>query len=401
MRPNQRARALTGSPTLALDGRAKDLMAAGVDVVNMAVGEPDFDAPEVVQRAAERAVRSGAVRYTPPAGRPSLRAAIARHLSATRGIPFAPAEVAVCHSAKHALSNTVLVLVEPGDEVLLPDPIWSSYEEQVRFAGGVPVHVPPRPDLGPDFEGLARAAGPRARGIMMNSPCNPSGYVWSDEDLERLAELAEARDLWILSDEIYRRLVYDGPPAKSPAQVSAAARSRTIIVDGASKSFAMTGYRIGFLAGAREVVEAAARLQSQLTGCPNAISQSGYEAALAEEPPEVESMARAFAERRDFLLRGLAELGLETPEPRGAFYAFPSVAPFLDARGAAGFCEDLLEAEAVALVPGEVFGMREHVRLSYATSLERVGEALARLARFLAGRGRPVARAGRQRDEAS
>lgn len=383
MRPNRRTAELAGSPTLALDARAKELRARGVDVVNMAVGEPDFDAPEAVQAAAERAVRGGDVRYTPPAGRPSLRAAIAAHLTETRGVPFAADEIAVTHSAKHALSHALLALVEPDDEILLPDPIWSSYVEQIQFAGGVPVHAPPRPDLGPDFDALARASGPRTRGIMINSPSNPSGFVWSDEDMAQLVAFAEERDLWIVSDEIYRRLVYEGPPAGSPTQVSPAGRARTVIVDGASKSYAMTGYRIGFLAGDRAVIRAVVNLQSQLSGCPNAVSQAGYEAALVAEPAEVAAMVRAFEERRRVLLDGLTALGLETPVPRGAFYAFPSVAPYVDERGSSGFCEDLLEDQALALVPGAVFGMDSHVRLSYATSLTNVREALARLGRFL------------------
>ena len=383
MHPNERTASLSGSQTLALDARAKELLGRGVDVVNMAVGEPDFDAPEEVQRAARAAVGAGDVRYTPPAGRASLRAEIARHLTATRGVDFRPEEVVVCHSSKHALSNTLLVLVESGDEVLLPDPIWSSFEEQIRFAGAIPVHVAPRPDLGPDLDRLAHAIGPRTRGIMINSPCNPSGYVWSSEDLEGLAELAEEHDLWILSDEIYRRLVYDGSEARSPVSLSPAVRARTVITDGASKAYAMTGYRIGFLAAPPPIASAVTRLQSQLTGSPNAVSQSAYEAALRHEPPEVERMVEAFGERRRVLVEGLRSLGLETSEPRGAFYAFPRVASRLDDRGSAGFCEDLLEDQALALVPGAVFGLDEYVRLSYATSLERVREALSRLGKFL------------------
>ena len=383
MRPNDRSARLAGSPTLALDARAKELRAAGVDVVNMAVGEPDFDAPGAVQEAARSTVGGGNVRYTPPAGRPSLRKAIASYLTDTRGVEFAPEEVAVTHSAKHALSHALLCLIEQGDEVLLPDPIWASYVEQVRFAGGVPVHAPPRSDLGPDFDALRAACGPRTRGIMMNSPCNPSGYVWTEEELGELVQLAEERDLWIISDEIYRRLVYDGSSSPSPVGISEAGRARTLIVDGASKTYAMTGYRIGFLAGSREVIRALTNLQSQLSGCPNAISQAAYEAALISEPEEVEGMAAEFDSRRRVLVDGLRSLGLETTTPLGAFYAFPSVHPHLDVRGSEGFCEDLLEAEALVIVPGSVFGMDTHVRLSYATSLENVEEALVRLGRFL------------------
>ena len=387
MQPNRRVSALTGSATLALAARAKALAAQGVDVISMAVGEPNFDAPRAVREAALAAVEGGNVRYTPPAGLPSLRDTIARHLSQTRGVEFVRDEVVVCHSGKHALSHALLTLLEPGDEVLMLAPAWSSYLEQVRFAGGVPIDVPPRADMGPDLDALRAALSPRTRGVMLNSPANPSGYVWSAQEIADLGALACEHDLWLLSDEIYRRLVYEGEPNPSPVSVSPEVRARTLIVDGASKAFAMTGYRIGYLAAPAPLVGAVARLQSQLTGSPNAISQAAFEAALVKEPPEVEEMVREFDARRRVLIQGLADLGLETPWPRGAFYAFPSVAQHVDERGAVGLCEDLLEDVGLALVPGTVFGMDGHVRLSYATSLDNVRRALERLGDFLQRRG--------------
>jgi aspartate aminotransferase len=221
---------------------------------------------------------------------------------------------------------------------------------------------------------------------MLNSPSNPSGYVWTEAEVRALVAIAEEHDLWILSDEIYRRLVYEGEPNFSPASVSESARARTVIVDGASKAFAMTGYRIGYLAAPREVAAGVARLHSQLTGCPNAISQAAFEAALGTEPPEVAVMTSEFDRRRHVLIDGLASLGVETPWPRGAFYAFPKVSQFLDERGSTGFSEDLLEDQALAIVPGAVFGMDEHVRLSYSTSMENIEIALERLGAFLRNR---------------
>lgn len=386
MQPNRRVTQIAFSATLALDARAKALAASGVDIVSMAVGEPDFDAPEAVRDAAQRAVQGGNVRYTPVAGRPGLRTAVARHLTETRGVPFAPEEVTICHSAKHALSGTLMTLVEPGDEVLLLLPAWSSYVEEVRFAGGVPVDVAPRADCGPDFDAIRAAIGPKTRGLMLNSPSNPSGYVWTPDEVRRLAGMAVESDIWMLSDEIYRRLVYEGEPNLSPASVSEDARARTMVVDGASKAFAMTGYRIGFVAGPREISSAVARLHSQLTGCPNAVSQDAYEAALTSEPPEVGRMVSEFDARRKVLIEGLRALGLETPWPRGAFYAFPNVTPYLDERGSTGFSEDLLEDQSLVIVPGSAFGMDTHVRLSYATSLDKIHEALGRLGAFLAKR---------------
>jgi len=386
MRPNQRVSSLALSTTIALDSRAKELIAAGRDVVNMTVGEPDFDAPEVVQSAAAAMVTSGKVRYTPAEGALSLRKAVAAHVEATRGVAYTPAEITICHSAKHALSGAALTLIEPGDEVLLLLPAWVSYVEIVKFAGGVPVSVQPRADLGPDLPALRRAVTKKTRGVLINSPCNPSGYVMTPAEVRAITELAREHDLWIISDEIYRRLVYEGDPNPSPASAGADARSRTVIVDGASKAYAMTGYRIGYLAAPREIAAAVARLHSQLTGCPNAISQAAFEAALAAEPREVAAMCAEFDERRGVIVAGLREIGLDTHWPRGAFYVFPDVTPWLDRRGSAGFCEDLLEEQDLAVVPGSAFGIDHCVRLSYSTSVATIEKALDRLGAFLASR---------------
>lgn len=380
------------SITLALDERAKAMRAAGRDVISMAVGEPDFAAPASVQAAAVEKVRSGDVRYTPAAGTPSLRKAVAEHVGATRGTSYAPEQVTICHSAKHALSGTILALIQSGDEVVIPLPAWASYFDLVRVAGGEPVLVPPPPGgFGPDLAALEAAVTPRTRAVMINSPNNPSGHVFSREEVEGVVDIACRKDLWILSDEIYRALSYEGD-ATSPVSLSSKARDRTVIVDGASKAYAMTGYRIGFLVGPKDVASAVAKLHSQTTGSPNAVSQAAFEVALRKTPPEQAVMCQAFAERREFLLKGLSELGLETPRPKGAFYAFSDVSPYLDGRGSVGFCEDLLEQQDLAVVPGVAFGMDTHVRFSYALSRERIGEALRRLGVFLRAKAGVVKR---------
>lgn len=388
MRFARRIDRIEPSITLALDERAKTMRAKGRDIISMAVGEPDFPAPELVQAAAVEKVKSGDVRYTAAAGTPSLRKAVAEHLGATRGVAFTPEEVTICHSAKHALSGAIFALVDEGDEVLIPLPAWASYFDIVRVAGGTPVLVPPLHggSVRPDFAALAKAVTPRTRAVMINSPNNPSGHVFSRAELEGIAQLALEHDLWIVSDEIYRALVYEGGEALSPVGLSREVRARTMIVDGASKSYAMTGYRIGYLAAPRTVAAAVAKLHSQTTGSPNAVSQHAFEAALLRTPPEQEHMRTAFAERREFLLAGLAKLGLRVDRPLGAFYAFPDVSSYLDSRGSVGFCEDLLEAHGLALVPGVAFGVDTHVRLSYALSLEGIREALKRLELFLASR---------------
>ena len=387
MKATPRVAAIPLSETIALDTRAKEMIAAGRDVLNLSAGEPDFDAPARVQEAANAAVVGGQVRYTPAPGRKDLREAIAKHLAETRGVPFTFDQVVVCHSAKHALSGTILGLVDEGDEVLLSLPAWVSYVEQIRFAGGTPVGATPRPDMGPDWDALEAAVTPKTKGIVWNSPSNPSGYVATRAETQRLVEFAEQHDLWILSDEIYARLVYPGAEFASPVEFGDAARARTIVVDGASKAYAMTGYRIGFLAGPADFVGAIGRLHSQLTGSPNAISQDAYRAALESEPPEVAERVAEFGRRRERIVSGLRDLGLEVPEPQGAFYVFPRVTPYLDERKSAGFCEDLLESEGLAIVPGSAFGTPDHVRLSYASSIETLDDALARLGRFLASRG--------------
>ncbi|MEM7517293.1 MAG: pyridoxal phosphate-dependent aminotransferase, partial [Planctomycetota bacterium] len=369
-----------------LDSKAKALIAEGRDILNLTAGEPDFNAPDSVREAARRAVDSGKVRYTVASGSVELRQIISDHVFETRGVRYALDEIAVCQSAKHALSGAFLSLVEPGDEVLVPLPAWVSYVEQIRFAGGVPKNVPPGEGLSLDLAALEAACGPKTKGMIINSPSNPSGYVMSEEEIRGVVQIAEKHDLWIISDEIYRRLVFDGSPNFSPSSVSEAARARTILIDGASKAYAMTGYRIGFLAAPREIAASVGRLHSQLTGSPNAISQFAYGEALREEPAEVARMVDAFRERRDAVVRGLDAIGLKYPRPRGAFYAFPDVSPFLDERGSVGFCEDLIEQGGLALVPGAAFGLDGHVRMSYATTVENIDEAVRRLGEFVKSR---------------
>ncbi|MEZ6015770.1 MAG: pyridoxal phosphate-dependent aminotransferase [Planctomycetota bacterium] len=387
MRLSPRAAGLSGSITLTLAARARALAAAGRDVVSMAVGEPDFDAPPLVRAAAHAAIDSGEVRYTPAAGLPALRAALAAMLTERRGVATTPDRVVVTHSGKHALSHALLALVEPGDEVLLLLPAWSSYDELVRFAGGVVRQVAPRADAGPDFAALHAALSPRTRGIVLNTPSNPSGYVWGEAELRELMRIARERDLWVISDEIYARLVYGAARHVSPASLDDDARDRVVIVDGASKAYAMTGYRMGFLAGPAHIAKAVGEMQSQVSGCPNFVSQQAYLAGLVNDPPEMEAMRQAFDARRVRLYTGLRALGLDLVEPLGAFYAFPDVARFTDERGVIGLCEDALEQEALALVPGTAFGMEGHVRLSYALAEDRIDEALRRFGRVLA-RGR-------------
>ncbi|QDV08943.1 Putative N-acetyl-LL-diaminopimelate aminotransferase [Planctomycetes bacterium Poly30] len=385
---SQRARSLTESATLALAALAKAMADSGRDVINMAVGEPDFQAPRLAREAAHTAIDSGKVNYTPAAGLLSLRRILAQRVGEFRGVTYAPSNVVVCHSAKHALSHVLLALVDPGDEVLLLAPVWGSYDEEVRFAGGIATHVAPVPggSCAPDLDAIRAAIGKNTRGLMLTSPSNPSGYVCTPAEIAGICEIVIEHDLWLISDEIYARLVFDGAEHVSPVSHSPEMLKRTIVIDGASKVFAMTGYRIGAMIGPEKVAKAVGDIQSQLSGCPNYISQMAYQACLETEPEEVAAMIAEFDRRRLVIQEGLERLGLPGPTPRGAFYAFPDMSAHFGEGGAHRFCAELLEAEALATVPGDVFGTPNHVRFSYALSEDKVREAIERLGRFLASR---------------
>jgi aspartate aminotransferase len=395
MRLSQRAQNIAVSSTLALDGRVKAMIAAGKDVVNMAVGEPDFSAPEAAARAAVEKIESGQVRYTAAAGTPELRAAAAASVNASRGTNFGPENIVICHSGKHALSGTILSLVDHGDDILVPLPAWVSYVELVKLAGGRPIEIPPLGGARPDLGAIKSAVTPATRGIMINSPNNPSGYLWTRAEIEAICAIAEEHDLWIITDEIYRRLVFPPGVFTSPLEVASPELAKRIaIVDGASKTFAMTGYRIGYVAGPLDLAAAVTRLHSQTTGSPNAISMAAFEAVLDDEPAEVAEMLTEYAHRRDLMLAGLTKLGLPFVRPDGAFYVFPDVSGYCDERGSAGFCEDLLDEVGLALVPGDAFRLDGFVRLSYVLSAPQLEDALARLGRFLAKKhqSQPAAR---------
>ncbi|HRV80114.1 MAG TPA: aminotransferase class I/II-fold pyridoxal phosphate-dependent enzyme, partial [Planctomycetota bacterium] len=284
---------------------------------------------------------------------------------------------------KHVLSNALLLLIEPGDEVLLFSPAWNSYEAQIEFAEGKAVWVPSLPNLRPDFEAIRAAIGPKTKGMVLNTPTNPTGCVWNRAEIEAIAALAEEHDLWIVSDEIYRRLVYHGSEFHSPTSLSPSVAARTVIVDGASKTYAMTGYRIGFAVAPIPIADAIERMSSQMTGCPNYVSQVALQAVIGTEPPEVEAMHAEFEARRDVLIPGLRSIGLAVEEPGGAFYAFPSVREHLQGRTVEEFCSALLEEQSLAVVPGTTFGSPDHIRLSYALAMADIESALERLGKFL------------------
>lgn len=394
-RLSSRARAVEPSPTMALDERAKELLAAGVDVVNLSVGEPDQDTPDAARQGAESAIRRGLTRYTPTAGTVELRRAICDKLSRDNSLSYEPEEIVVSNGAKQSMFNALMVLVDPGDEVLISAPYWVSYPEMVRLAGGVPVFVKSGPGEGfrltPD--GLRAAIGPRTRGLVLNNPANPTGVVYDPRELEKIVATALEHELFLISDEIYEKLTYDSARGFSVASLGPEARRATVTVNGFSKAYAMTGWRLGYAAAEPEVARAMADLQSQVTSGPSSISQEAGRAVLSADPTELERMRTTFDDRRHYVLDRLAAMRWVKvdPVPQGTFYVFPDVSGYFGCRlggrqvtDAGVFAAVLLERARVAVVAGDVFGGPGHVRISYATSIERLKEGLDRLEDLLA-----------------
>jgi len=393
---SRRAQSVQPSPTLAITARAQAMRAAGRDVVSLSAGEPDFPTPEHVRKAAIEAIESGFTRYTATAGTPELRQAIAEKHRRENNQVYDPAtEIVACVGAKHALYNAIQVLVDEGDEVLIPAPYWVSYPDMVRLAGGTAVFVPCRAEDGfvvraSEIEARITA---RTRLLVLNSPSNPTGAVYPRRALEEIAEVLRRHpQVAVVSDDIYEHLVYTDEPFANILDVAPDLRDRTVVVNGLSKSFSMTGWRIGWALGPREAIAAMQRLQDQSTSNPTSITQKAAIAALRGGLESVAVMRRAFDERRRFVQRRLAEIpGVSCPEIGGAFYAFFDVRPLLarsfrgePLRGSsARFCELLLEEYLVAMVPGSAFGAEGFVRLSFATSLAELEKGLDRLETFV------------------
>lgn len=380
---SERIRAVHPSPTLRFTALARELQSQGKKVINLAAGEPDFDTPEPVKAAAVRAIQEGFTKYTPTTGIPELKSAIVSTLARDRGLTVRPEQVMVTCGAKQALFNLFQVLVQPGDEVLVPSPYWVSYPEMVRLAGATPVEVRTEPSakFRLSAEAVAKAYTPKTRCLILNSPSNPTGAVLGEQSLKEIARVAQAKGLWIISDEIYSQLVY-GTTAPSIAAVAPEVVSKTLVVDGVSKAYAMTGWRIGYVAGPAEVIEAAGRLQDHSTSNPASISQRAALAALTGDPASVRKMAREFGRRRDLLVKRLAGIpGISFVEPEGAFYCFVNISK--TGLKSAVFSERLLQEALVASIPGDGFGWDHYVRLSFAVGSEALEEGMNRFQKFI------------------
>ncbi len=377
------------SPTLRVGAIARELRDDGVDVVDLSVGEPDFPTPAPAREAGKLAIEQHRTRYTANEGIVELRRAIVEKLLRDNDVEYGDDEVLVSPGAKASLYLAVMALFDTGDEVLIPSPYWVSYPEQVRLSGATPVFVEASEEDGFRLrpEAIEAAITSATRGIILNYPSNPTGASYDREQLEAIIRTCVRHGLWILSDEIYEKLLYDGRRFTSVASLGAEVKARTVLVNGLSKAFAMTGWRLGYAAGPREVIEAMGKLQSHSTSHPASIAQWAGLAALRKAEDEVAVMAREFARRRDEVHRRLAAMrGIRCVRPEGAFYAFPNVSDLFgrEIRGSVPRSgEDLamllLREARVAVVPGEGFGSPRHVRLSYATSMERLCEGLDRI----------------------
>ncbi|MET0134681.1 MAG: aminotransferase class I/II-fold pyridoxal phosphate-dependent enzyme [Kibdelosporangium sp.] len=386
---SQRAAGLSPSSTAALDARVKKLIADGVDVINLTGGEVDFPTPQQACAGGRRAIDQGYTRYTPVAGIFPLRQAIADRLTRRCGCPYPAQQVIVTNGAKQALANAFAVLLDPGDEVILQSPYWVSFPHMITLVGGVPVTIRTSAETGFKLTpaALLESITPRSKVLLINSPANPTGVVYDRHELNALAEVALAHGLCIVSDEIYGDLVYPGTEFTSVASLGEDVRARTVTVGGFSKTFAMTGWRVGFAAGPQPVIAAMAAIQGHTTSAPSSISQLAALSVLADEPvAEFERQRMELDHRRKVVTAGLAELpGVRlAAEPNGAFYAFVDVTGTYGSSGtdAATFAERLLLDAGVAVMPGADFGAPDHVRLSYAVSTDDLHEALQRMRHF-------------------
>lgn len=378
------------SATLALAARAKEMRAEGKDVISFSVGEPDFEPPDHILDAAREGIAQGCSKYTPAAGLPALRAAAARWLTRRYDLDYAPDEIIVSNGAKHSLANAFAAVVEPGTEVVIPAPYWLSYPPMVELMGGTPVVL--STDASTDYkvtpDQLAAALSPRTSAVLLNSPSNPTGAVYTRAELEALVGVLRDHDVWIVSDDIYGELVYDGVGFTNVLHVAPELRSRTIVVNGVSKAFAMTGWRVGILAAPTAIARAIAGLQSHTTSNPAAVSQHAAIAAFEGSMAFLDEWRAAFDERRRRMVAKLRAIpGVVCPMPQGAFYVFPDVSAYVGRRASDGPVSDtlalselLLNEAHVAVVPGEAFGAPGCLRLSYACELDAIERGLDRMA---------------------
>jgi len=384
MKLSKRADRIADSPTLAIKAKADQMKRGGIDVIGLGAGEPDFDTPENIKNAAIKAIKEGFTKYTPAGGTLELKQAICEKLSRDNGLNYRESEIVVSCGAKHSLYNIALALFEEGDEVILPAPYWVTYPEQIKLVGAIPVilHTDESSGFMLQPEALEEKISPRTKAIIVNTPSNPTGAIYNRKTLESIAKISLKHNLMLISDECYEQIIYDGHTHYSLAGLSDEIKSRTLLVNAVSKTYSMTGWRIGYVAGPEWVIKSVHKIQSQTTSNPTSISQKAAIEALTGDQSMVRVMLSEFQKRRNYIVQRLNAIPrVSCLLPEGAFYCFPNVSGLFGSRfsGAEALTEYLLEHARVAVVAGEGFGSEAHVRLSYATGMETIKKALDRI----------------------
>lgn len=392
---SKKALSIAPSPTLAIDTKFKQMKADGIDVVGFGAGEPDFDTPKHICDAAVKAIMEGKTRYTPAAGTLPLRKAVCDKFLKENGLSYEPSQIVVSNGAKHSLVNVFMAICNPGDEVIIPAPFWVSYPEMVKIADGVPVVLMTKEENGfkTTAKELEAAITPKTRAIVLNSPSNPTGMVYTADELKEIAEVAVRHNVYVVSDEIYEHLIYEGKHT-SIASFGEKIKDLTIIVNGVSKTYAMTGWRIGFTASNSALAKAMSSVQSHATSNPNSIAQEATIAALEGGLECVEEMKKEFVKRRDYMVERINNIpGVSCLKPNGAFYIMMNIKGIIgttlygkEIKSADDFADMFLDIAKVAVVPGTGFEAPEYVRWSYATSMDNCREGLDRLEKFLSGK---------------
>ncbi|MGG7174160.1 pyridoxal phosphate-dependent aminotransferase [Clostridium neonatale] len=393
MQLSKKAGNISPSITLEITAKANELKSQGIDVVSFGAGEPDFNTPENIIEAAIKAMKDGKTKYTPAGGILQLKETICNKFKNDNNLEYKPSQIIVSTGAKQSLANTFMAILNPGDEVLIPVPYWVSYPELVKLADGVPVFVntDEKDNYKYTIESLNSALTSKTKAILLNSPNNPTGTIYNKGELVEIAEFAKENDLIIISDEIYEKLIYDGNEHISIASLSQDAYERTIVINGVSKTYAMTGWRLGYAAASEQIVKRMTSIQSHMTSNVNTIAQYAAIEALNGPIEDLKTMVKEFESRRNFMIEKLNNIdGLSIIKPNGAFYIMVNISEYLNAslndtniRNSLDFAKVLLEEEKVAVIPGSGFGLDNYIRLSYATSKEIIGKGIDRISSFL------------------
>lgn len=391
---SKRASGVVGSLTLKIDSVAKRMRAEGKDVIGFGSGEPDFNTPDYIIEAGKRAMDLGMTKYTPASGSLALKQAVCDKFLEDNGLEYAPDQIVISNGAKHSLHNVFQAILDPGDEVIIPSPYWVSYPEMVKLSGGVPVFVDTfeKDNFVALPKAIEKAITPKTKAIVINTPSNPCGGIYRRETLEQIARIALAKDVMVISDEIYEKIIYDGNEHISIASLGENIKKNTIVINGFSKAYAMTGWRLGYLAAEVEIAKAISRMQSHTTSNPNSMAQYAGLVALQTGKEQIDKMVVEFDERRKIMYEMINDMhGLHTNLPEGAFYMMANIASTLGRKykgevieGSLDFARLLLEAKYVAVVPGIAFGADEYVRFSYAIDKDNMIDGLNRIEEFVA-----------------